>query len=80
MSIIQSSSRNFTYLQIFQFSQKFSVKSQIFVYTYLDCPHYVVHMNEESWKKAQEIKFSWDSFLNTVYLLTDLYFLKLGIF
>ena len=58
MSIIQSSSKHLTYLQVLSF-----LKNLKFLYIFrlsLLC------MNEESWKKAQDIKFYWDSFSNTV--------------
>ena len=62
MSLIQSSSKNFTFLQILSFFKN-SPWNLKFFYIFRLSP---LCMNEESWKKAQEIKFYIDSFSNYI--------------
>ena len=62
MSLIQSSSKKITFLQILSFFKN-SPWNLKFLYIFRLSP---LCMNEESWKKAQEIKFYIDSFTKSV--------------
>ena len=62
MFIIQNSSKAFTYKQILSFLEN-SPRNLEFSYILRLSP---LCMNEEKWKKSQEIKFYWDLFSNSV--------------